>query len=100
MASMHESTNSSLNESRQFPDLWPRFNRPKGYLRVLISTVDEATDGSEALLVGGDARHAAVASPEFCSGRYGARRLGFSSSKWSERQGDPYPGVLDGGLGS
>jgi hypothetical protein len=43
---------------------------------------------------------AAMDSPEFRSGHYGERRLGFTSSKRSGGQGDPYPGVLDGGLGS
>jgi hypothetical protein len=38
------------------------------------------------------------ASPDFHSRHYGARRLGFSRSKRSGGQGDPYPGVLDGGL--
>jgi hypothetical protein len=32
--------------------------------------------------------------PEFRFGHYGAWRLGFSSSKRSRRQGDPYPGSL------
>jgi hypothetical protein len=41
-----------------------------------------------------------LTSPEFRSGRYGARRLWFSSSKQSGGQGDPYLGDLDGGLGS
>jgi hypothetical protein len=48
----------------------------------------------------GGAPQAMAASPEVRSGRYGARRLGFTSSKRSGGQGDPYPGVLDGGLGS
>jgi hypothetical protein len=43
---------------------------------------------------------AAMDSPEFRSRHYGERRLGFTSSKRSGGQGDPYPGVLDGGLGS
>jgi hypothetical protein len=48
----------------------------------------------------GGAPWVATASPELRSEPYGARQLGFISSKWSEGQGDPYPGVLDGGLGS
>jgi hypothetical protein len=48
----------------------------------------------------GNAPWVAVASPEFRSERYEARRLGFTSSKRSRGQGNPYPGVLDGGLGS
>jgi hypothetical protein len=48
----------------------------------------------------GDAPWAATASPELRSGRYRARQLAFTSSKQGGGQGDPYPGVLDGGLGS
>jgi hypothetical protein len=38
------------------------------------------------------------ASPEFRCWSYGAWRIVFSSSKRSGGQGDPDPGVLDGGL--
>jgi hypothetical protein len=39
-------------------------------------------------------------SPELASVRTGARQPRVSSSKWSGGQGDPYPRVLDAGLGS
>jgi hypothetical protein len=39
-------------------------------------------------------------SPELRSGRSGARRLGFTSSKWSGGKGDPYLRVLGGESGS
>jgi hypothetical protein len=53
----------------------------------------------------GDATHdgtpwVAAASPELYSGYYEARRLGFTSSKWSGGQEDPYPRVLDDESGS
>jgi hypothetical protein len=41
-----------------------------------------------------------VASLELRSEHYGSWRLGFTSSKRSRGQGDPYPGVLNGVLGS
>jgi hypothetical protein len=50
---------------------------------------------------GAAARHGRQSSSsELASERTGARRPRVSSSKRSGGQGDPYPRVLDGGLGS
>jgi hypothetical protein len=64
-------------------------------------------DGAQGFRRGGagrrDARRRTTGDGDLIGGSLRAlraRRLGFTSSKRSGGQGDPYPGVLDGGLGS
>jgi hypothetical protein len=47
---VHGSTNSSLNESCWIADEWLWSNKMKGYLGVLILTIQLAMDGSEGTM--------------------------------------------------
>jgi hypothetical protein len=86
----------SLNWSRLLSDLWSRFKWRKGmwgsnlghWLRDVWLT---------RFWWGGVARWAVTASLVLHSRCYGSQRFGFSSSKWSGGQGDPYSGSLMAG---
>jgi hypothetical protein len=101
----YESTKTSLNGNPWIQDRQLRLKRERvSYPSNLSRRVDDErsrpTRRSVAVVRASSRQRSKGAHRSFTSGCSRARRLGFSSTKWSRGQGDPYPRVLDDRLGS